>query len=79
MAKKLKLREMGKRGALKDWTDDELIDRASDLNHSINVVECFGSRDVLELQAICNLLESRGYEWDMARTLVITKPEDDES
>jgi len=74
---KPKLRPLHKRGQLKDWTDAELIDHASSLHHQVNVVECFGSRDVMELHmALCEL-ERRDFDIDDARQLVITKPEED--
>ena len=75
--KKLQLRPLHKRGQLKDWTDAELVDHASSLHHQVNVVECFGSRDVMELHMTLCELERRGFYIDDARQLTISKPEED--
>ena len=70
-------RTLSKRGDIPNWTDDELIDEASWRYHVVNVVECFGSKDVLLLELCLRELEGRGYDVDDYHSLVITKPEED--
>jgi len=47
---------------LKSLSDEELKRRYVSLWESIFVVECFGSRDVIELEMLAQELERRGYE-----------------
>lgn len=47
---------------LEEMTDEELKRQFISLYESIYVSECFGSRDVLELEMIARELERRGYE-----------------
>jgi len=43
-------------------SDEELKNRYISLWESVFVVECFSSRDLMELEAIAQELEKRGYE-----------------
>ena len=44
-------------------SDEELINRYISLYESVNIVECFGSRDVTELYVVEGELLKRGYEF----------------
>lgn len=46
----------------KKWPTKALQVEAKSLHHLINVVDCFGSRDVLNLEGILVELERRGIE-----------------
>jgi len=46
---------------LSEMTDEELKDSYLSLYESIHIVECFGSRDIVELAAIEGELIKRGY------------------
>jgi len=59
--------------SLEKMTDKQLKDRYISLWESINVIECFGSRDVLECEMIARELEKRGYEVSEARKPRIRK------
>jgi hypothetical protein len=48
--------------SLSEMSDEELKRRYVSLWESVFVVECFGSKDLLELEAIAQELENRGYE-----------------
>jgi hypothetical protein len=48
--------------ALGEMSDEELKSRYISLWESVFVVECFGSKDLIELEAIAQELERRGYE-----------------
>lgn len=45
-----------------DWTDKALMDEAQGLNWIVNVIETFGTRDVLKLIMATDELSERGYE-----------------
>ena len=46
----------------KDWTTAKLKKEAISYNDSINVTECFGTKDVMALEGIKNELIKRGVE-----------------
>jgi|GEM_PF-3904202 len=43
-------------------SDEELKNRYLALWDAIHVADCFGSRDLIEMEAIAQELEKRGYE-----------------
>ena len=58
---------------LATWTLDQLKKRAIGLHSAIYQTECFGSQDMLELDAIEAELNHRGYEFQESKTLSIVK------
>lgn len=62
---------------LKDYfegmSDSELKEETQELHSTVNVVECFGVKDVILLAGAIRELESRGFEAKVQRTLVIEK------
>ncbi|MDD5510815.1 MAG: hypothetical protein PHI12_08395 [Dehalococcoidales bacterium] len=46
----------------KGKSDQDLIQEATGLDQMINVVECFGTHDLLRFDAVRGELERRGYE-----------------
>ena len=58
MAKKIKFFNK----EFKDMTDKQLIDDVQGLNQSIDVVECFGVKDLILRGMIENELGKRGYD-----------------
>lgn len=58
MAKKIKFFNKD----FKDMTDKQLIDDVQGLNQSIDVVECFGVKDLVLRGMIENELGKRGYD-----------------
>jgi len=58
MAKKIKFFNK----EFKDMTDKQLIDDVQGLNQSIDVVECFGVKDLVLRGMIENELGKRGYD-----------------
>ena len=48
--------------SLEKMSDEELKNRYISLWESVFVVKCFSSRDLIELEAIAQELEKRGYE-----------------
>jgi len=45
-----------------DMSDNQLIGEALALYDSIHVIECYGGKDMLYLNAVTAELEKRGYE-----------------
>ena len=58
----------------KDCDDKELMREALSLDDLIHNAECFGSKDVIMLDAICGELERRGYEVRQITSLLFTSP-----
>ena len=58
MAKKIKFFNK----EFKDMTDKQLIDDVQELNQSIDVVDCFGVKDLILRGMIENELGKRGYD-----------------
>lgn len=58
---------------LKSWTDSQLKKRAVELDEAINVAECFGWRDLIDLNACCAELGRRGYEVEETKALKFSK------
>ena len=58
MAKKIKFFNK----EFKDMTDKQLIDDVQGLNQSIDVVDCFGVKDLILRGMIENELGKRGYD-----------------
>ena len=48
--------------SLEKMSDEELKRRYIGLWESVNVFECFSSKDLIELEVIAQELEKRGYE-----------------
>lgn len=46
---------------LSEMSDEELIKRFESLYQAVYIVECFGSRDVMELMTVEEELRKRGY------------------
>jgi len=67
---------------MKNWIeemdDTKLIEEASSLYESIYVVDCFGARDIMILDAMCAELKKRGYTINETTELHIGKDDDDE-
>lgn len=63
---------------LASTSDKELINRAQGLHDVIYVAECYGSKDMLRLDAIVRELEKRGYEVRGVSELVFKKVEGEE-
>ena len=51
---------------LRRRTDRRLISEAKSLHHTIEVLDCFGTSDLLRREAACAELERRGYEMTTA-------------
>jgi hypothetical protein len=60
-----------------ELSDKELLDELQSYYHTVEVVECFGSKDVVALQALWNEAVSRGFEIDEGKNLIITRPEEE--
>lgn len=56
-----------------DMTTKELKDMAFDLWDSINVIGCYGTKDLHNLDGAILELENRGYESEVTKTLEIWK------
>jgi len=54
-------------------TDKELIDRLTGLHDAIYVMDCFGTRDMIEYELLCLELDHRGYTIVGKDTIEITK------
>jgi hypothetical protein len=57
-------------------SDKELMDMAKGLHESINVSECYGTKDHWNYEGVCYELEKRGYKMSEERSLVIRKQEE---
>lgn len=58
---------------MKKKTDKELISDALALHSSIYVTECYGTKDMVLYELICDELEGRGYEIAVTEKLSITR------
>ena len=47
-----------------DWDNKKLQGWAVDLDRSIYIDECYGTKDVMMLDGIMEELEKRGVEWE---------------
>jgi len=59
--------------SLSEMSDEELKNRYISLWESIFVVECYGSRDLIDMEAIAQELERRGYQVTESRKPRIRK------
>jgi hypothetical protein len=59
--------------SLREMSDEELKNRYISLWESVYVLECYSSRDLIELEAIAQELERRGYEVTESRKPRIRK------
>ena len=57
-------------------SDEDLISEAKALDYSINVVECYGTKDLRLLDLAIGMLIKRGYE--PCNTITFIKKESDE-
>jgi hypothetical protein len=56
-----------------EMSDEELIKNATELYCSINVVECYGTRDLLFLEWVLDELNRRGYKFIEEKSIKIEK------
>jgi len=64
--------------SLKTMTDDVLILEAKSLHNQIFVVDCYNTKDMVELEAIYQELELRGYDVNETSVLEVTKSEQED-
>jgi hypothetical protein len=58
---------------LSTWSTQKLKKHAMGLWSAIYQADCFGSHDLLELQAVENELSVRGYQFQESKTLSIVR------
>lgn len=63
---------------VKDWTDDRLIEEYKDLHQQIYVIDCFGTRDLYNIEVIEKELYNRGYRAVSHIELIKTDEPDEE-
>lgn len=61
-----------------EMTTKELKDMAEDLHHACYVVECYGTKDLINLMGALRELDNRGVKYDDRRTLEFFDDEEDD-
>ena len=61
-----------------EMSDEELIKEANGLYSMIYVSECYGSRDILNFDFVCEKLQKRGFSLREHTCFEIEKNEEDE-